>query len=76
MRQLSMADTWLAAIRLRNKLGIAMAAITNMIAITIRSSMRENPFCWDSIILLSLAGGSFSDRMGAFGSHLLAGILP
>jgi len=39
------AEASLAAIRERSKLGIAMAAIIKMIATTINSSIKENPFC-------------------------------
>jgi hypothetical protein len=37
------ADDWLAATFDRRKLGMAMAAITRMIATTIKSSINENP---------------------------------
>ena len=36
-------DAWFAAILARNRLGIAMAAMINMMATTIRSSIREKP---------------------------------
>src|ERR1700732_881644 len=39
------AEDWLAEIFARNKLGMAMAAITRMIATTIKSSISEKPFC-------------------------------
>src|ERR1700719_1611469 len=39
------AEDSLAAIRARSKLGIAIAAMIRMIATTIRSSIREKPFC-------------------------------
>src|SRR6516164_3608269 len=37
------ADAWLAAIRERNRLGIAMAAIIKIIATTINNSISEKP---------------------------------
>jgi hypothetical protein len=37
------AEDSLAAMRARNKLGIAIAAIIRMIATTINNSIRENP---------------------------------
>src|ERR1700730_9372912 len=39
------AEASLAAILERMKLGMAMAAMINMIATTINNSIRENPFC-------------------------------
>src|SRR5438445_4092804 len=39
------AEASFAAIRDRRRFGMAMAAMIKMIATTIRSSMRENPFC-------------------------------
>jgi hypothetical protein len=43
------ADDWFAATRDRRKLGMAMAAITRMIATTIKSSINENPLALLSI---------------------------
>lgn len=43
-RTAAAADDSLAAIRARSRLGIAIAAMINMIAMTISSSIRENPF--------------------------------
>src|SRR5271168_65817 len=40
------ADVSLAAMRERNRFGMAMAAMMRMMATTINSSMRENPFCF------------------------------
>src|SRR6202453_1069444 len=40
------AEESLAAMGARRRLGIAMAAMTRMIATTISSSMSENPFCF------------------------------
>src|ERR1700691_3933791 len=40
------ADESLAAMRARIRLGIAMAAITRIIATTINSSISEKPFCF------------------------------
>jgi hypothetical protein len=40
------ADAWFAAMRAFIKFGMAIAAITNMIATTISNSMRENPRCF------------------------------
>jgi hypothetical protein len=41
------ADASLAAMRDRSKFGMAIAAMIKMIATTIRSSIREKPFCLD-----------------------------
>jgi hypothetical protein len=40
------ADASLAAMRERNKFGIAMAAMIRMIATTISNSISEKPFCF------------------------------
>lgn len=40
------ADESLAAMRARIKFGIAMAAMTKIIATTINSSISENPSCF------------------------------
>src|SRR5580698_9499087 len=40
------ADDSLAAIRARNRFGIAMAAMIRMIATTISNSISEKPFCF------------------------------
>jgi hypothetical protein len=40
------ADASFAAIRARNRFGIAMAAIIKMIATTISNSISENPSCF------------------------------
>src|SRR5580658_5927631 len=45
------ADESLAAIRARSKLGMAMAAMTRMIATTIRSSISEKPFCFGMAVM-------------------------
>ena len=47
------ADASFAAILERSKFGIAMAAIIRMIVTTIRSSIREKPFCGFFIVTLS-----------------------
>jgi hypothetical protein len=51
------AEAPLAAIRARNKFGIAMAAMIKMIATTISNSINENPFAlwFFSITCFSLA---------------------
>src|SRR5882672_211087 len=47
------AEPSLAAIRARNRLGIAIAAMTKMIATTIKSSISEKPL-FDRIVFSSL----------------------
>src|SRR5205085_6299117 len=47
----AIADESLAAMRARNKFGMAIAAIIRMIATTIKSSISENPFCFGIIKL-------------------------
>jgi hypothetical protein len=39
------AEASFAAMRARSKFGIAMAAMIKIIATTIKSSIKENPFC-------------------------------
>src|SRR6266446_5605075 len=60
------ADESFAAMRARIKFGIAIAAITRIIAITIRSSISEKPFCFCmASILPSLAFAGQSVALGA-----------
>src|SRR5947208_16546193 len=47
------AEDSFAKILERSKFGIAMAAMIKMIATTIRSSMRENPFCGFCMVTLT-----------------------
>src|SRR2546428_7133196 len=46
VRTVPTAEDSFAAIRDRSKFGIAMAAMIKMIATTIKSSIREKPFCF------------------------------
>ena len=45
VRTVAAAEDSLAAILARSRLGIAIAAMTRMIATTINNSISENPFC-------------------------------
>ena len=49
------AEESFAAIRARIRFGIAMAAITNMIATTINNSMSEKPFCFCMSLVLPVS---------------------
>jgi len=55
--ELAAEDSFAAIFDLR-RFGMAMAAMTRMIATTIRSSMRENPFC--GLFIETLPGAIFS----------------
>src|SRR5690348_13556218 len=48
------AEDSFAAMRARSKLGMAMAAMINMMATTIKSSIREKPFCLRFIEILAI----------------------
>src|SRR5438105_3759519 len=55
------ADDSLAAIRARNKFGIAIAAMIRMIATTISNSISEKPFCFRisfSLVSVALVSGA------------------
>jgi len=56
------AEDSFAAIRDRRRFGMAMAAMIKMIATTIRSSMRENPFC--GLFIETLPGAMFPFTSG------------
>lgn len=54
VRSEATAEDSLAEMRARNRLGIAIAAIIRMMATTISSSIRENPFCLSIACKISL----------------------
>src|ERR1700719_1990267 len=51
------AEESLAAMRARSKFGIAMAAMTRIIATTINNSINEKPFCFAMSCIPSVAVG-------------------
>ena len=51
LRSDATAEESLACMRARNKLGIAMAEIINMIATTIRSSINEKPLAFGVVLV-------------------------
>ena len=58
-------DDSLAAMRARNRLGIAMAAMIKMIATTINNSINENPFCFRIYVfpLFRIVGSSHAGAL-------------